>query len=101
MVVRPAELYEESYDRYFDLPYGTIGVMADIYADGDTLVLENLSIYPVAVDRVELGIRSVLAIRRLIEEDARQLGFSRLRITGMRLTGASPRRSVNVGRNLR
>jgi hypothetical protein len=45
------ELYGESYDRFFDLPEGKVGVLADIYVEGETLVLYNLSVYPVDHER--------------------------------------------------
>jgi hypothetical protein len=95
------ELFGESYDRYFDLPEGTVGVMADLYSDGDTLILENVLIYPRDVDNLAIGVRGVLSIRRQIDAGARKLGFAKLRMTGIRLTGASPRRLVDVPRRLK
>ncbi len=95
------ELFGESYDRYFDLPEGTVGVMADLYSDGDTLILENVLMYPRDVETLPIGVRGVLSIRRQIDSEARQLGFARLRMTGVRLTGASPRRPVDVPRRLK
>ena len=95
------KLYGESYDRFFELPEGIIGVMADIYANDESVLLENLLIYPVDHDELSIGVSNVLRIRRLIEADLRELGFTRFRITAGRLTGANPGHQVNVGRSLR
>jgi hypothetical protein len=94
------ELYGESYDRFFDLPEGKVGVLADIYVEGETLVLYNLSVYPVDHERLNAGVRNLLRIRRQMELDALLLGYKRIRITGKRLTGASPGREVDVKRRL-
>ena len=95
------EFLGKSYDRFYELPEGTIGVIADVYVDGQTVVLQDLSIYAVNHERLDIGVAKLLSIRRLIEADVRQLGYTGIRITGMRLTGASPRREVDVRRRLR
>lgn len=96
------ELLGRSYQRYYDFPEGRIGVMADIYVEEDAIELRNLMIYPVGVgvESLPIGVGQLLQVRRRIDDDARQLGFQRLRITADRLTGANPGRKVNVWRQL-
>lgn len=91
---------EKSYDRYFDFPEGMIGVMADLFEDGETLVLKDVAIYPRDTEFVAVGARQVREILHHVEEEARQLGFAKIRITAERLSGASPRRLVDIGRGL-
>jgi hypothetical protein len=93
-------LFAESYDRTFDLPEGQVAVMADIFVFGDLVELRDLSVYPVGEDVLSIGSEQVRQIYRKIEDYARQAGFTRLRITGERLSGASRGRMVRFERRL-
>jgi hypothetical protein len=94
------ELFAESYQRFFDLPTGRVGLMADIHAEGDLIELRDLILYPIGVETLELGVRQLLFIRRQIESDVRSMGYARLRITADRITGASPGRAVYLEETL-
>jgi hypothetical protein len=95
------ELLSESYQRFFDLPTGRVGAMADIHIDGDLIELRELIIYPIGREYLASGVRAMLGIRREIEADIRKMGFARLRITGHRISGASPGRIVDREAKLR
>jgi hypothetical protein len=94
------ELLAESYDRFFDLPMGRVGVMADIYVDGDWIELRDLIIYPIGAETLQAGVRYMLFVRRQIEMDIRTMGYTRLTITADRITGASPGRKVGIKETL-
>ena len=95
------ELFGESYDRYFDTGQGRIGVMADIYASGDTVELRDLVIYPEGpVRRLDVGPAAIRSIRRVVEAELRSMGYRELRITGDRLSGANPGKHVDRRRKL-
>jgi len=94
------ELLAESYDRFFDLPMGRVGVMADIYVEDDMIELRDLIIYPIGVERLQVGVGHMLLVRRQIEMDIRAMGYRRLTITADRITGASPGRKVGIKETL-
>jgi hypothetical protein len=58
------DLFAESYQRFFDLPEGRIGAMADIHTEGDLIELRDLILYPIGVEKLQLGVRQLLFIRR-------------------------------------
>jgi len=76
------ELFAESYQRFFDLPMGRVGAMADIHAEGDLIELRDLIIYPIGREHLAVGVRQMLVVRRLIELDIRKMGYIRLRSHG-------------------
>jgi hypothetical protein len=94
------DLYAESYRRFFDLPMGQVGAMADIHVEGDLVELRDLIIHPVGVAKLAVGLRYMLFIRRQIEADIRSAGYTRLRITGDRISGANPGRHVDLKEDL-
>jgi hypothetical protein len=94
------ELFAESYQRFFDLPTGRIGAMADIHVEGDLIELRDLILYPIGVEKLEIGVRQLLFVRRQIEIDVRGMGYVRLRITADRISGANPGRAVHLEEKL-
>lgn len=94
------ELFAESYQRFFDLSTGRVGVMADIHVEGDLIELRDLILYPIGVEKLEIGVRQLLFMRRQIEIDIRGMGYARLRITADRISGANPSRAVHLEEKL-
>jgi hypothetical protein len=94
------ELFAESYQRFFDLPMGRVGAMADIHVEGDLIELRDLILYPIGVEKLEIGVRQLLLVRRQIEIDVRRMGYVRLRITADRISGASSGRTVHLEEKL-
>ncbi len=80
---------------------GVLGVLVDVRIDGSTLELIEPSVYSGDGTRIYPGVRQMLQIARKIQELAKLEGFKRLRITGHRLTGATPGRNVFVERTIR
>jgi hypothetical protein len=94
------EMLAESYHRFFDLPMGRIGVMADIHVEDDLIELRDLIIYPIGVETLHAGVKQMLFVRREIEIEIRAMGYTRLTITGDRISGASPGRKVGLKETL-
>jgi hypothetical protein len=69
---------------------------AEPIAEGETLHLKDIAVYPRAADTADIGTRAVRMIRNRLATRARRAGFSKLRVTGTRLSGAKKGRSVDV-----
>jgi hypothetical protein len=74
--------------------------MADILVEDNRIELRDLIIYPVGVEKLQAGVRYMLFVRREIEMDIRAMGYTRLTITGDRISGASPGRKVSLKETL-
>jgi hypothetical protein len=90
--LRPGDLFEREYQT----PHGTIGLLAEIAVEGTTLHLSSVAIYPSEARKLEIGAREVLSIRNQLVDEIRRLGFERLRLTGRRFSGAAPGRRVEI-----
>jgi len=80
---------------------GLLDVLTEVRIDGSTLELTFPSVYSGDGTRIYPGVRQMLQIARQIQEVAKLQGFERLRITGYRLTGATPGRNVFIERTIR
>lgn len=69
---------------------------AETVISGRTLHLKDIAIYPRGAAGLQLGPREVMALRNQLAAEARAMGFEQLRITGTRLSGASPGKSVDI-----
>ncbi|HEY5331850.1 MAG TPA: hypothetical protein VIJ79_18365 [Acidobacteriaceae bacterium] len=74
--------------------------MADLNILGDVVEILELLIYPIDEEYIPIGTAKLRMIYREIASEVREAGYKRLRITGGRLTGASPGRRVDIGRKL-
>ncbi len=82
--------------RSFQTPQGEVEILAEIVVEDTAIHLDDVAIYPKGTDRLELGLHEVLAIRNALANELRQQGFDRLRISGMRYSGARPGKLVNL-----
>jgi hypothetical protein len=74
-----------------------VELLAEVAIDTGTLHLRDVAVYAVGSERATVGIRPlVVAARRELLPRLRAAGFTRLRITGVRLTGARPGRIVDL-----
>lgn len=74
-----------------------VELLAEVEIDGATLHLRDVAVFPVGVGRAVVGLRPlVTAARAELFPGIRAAGFTRLHVTGIRLTGARPGRIVDV-----
>jgi len=78
-----------------------VDVLADVQITGSRLELSYPAVYSGDGTRIYPGVRQMLQIARQIEGLAKLQGFEKLRMTGKRLTGATPGRSVLIERTIR
>ncbi len=90
-----------SYDQIIDTPVGQVALMADVYIMGDMVELKELSFYPIGREHLRLGTAKIREIYRQIEAELKAIGYKKIRITGHRVTGASPGRGIHLERRLR
>lgn len=91
----------ELYERSFDTPAGRIDVLAEIVVDGSTIELRDIAVYPRGAHRLTVAPGELLGWARLALAEMADAGFEQLRVTGTRLTGASPGRRVDLTIRLR
>lgn len=78
-----------------------IELLAEVEVSGATLHLRDVAVFPVGVDHAHVGLRPLMrAARSELFPVLRAAGFSRLRVTATRLSGASPGRIVDLTINL-
>jgi len=73
-------------------------VLAEIVITGSTIELRDIVVYPRDAVRLSVSPRELLGWARLAMADE---GFAELRVTGTRLTGASPGRRLDLTIRLR
>lgn len=84
------------FEWSIELGHATIELLAEPIAEGETLHLKDIAVYPRAADTADIGTRAVRMIRNRLATRARRADFSKLRVTGTRLSGAKKGRSVDV-----
>src|SRR5277367_5171057 len=95
-------LKNDLFEYRFETVAGTIGFLAEVEIDGDTLHLKDVAVYPIGSSTaVAAGTGEILKALRVLEGLAREQGFRRLRITGQRLSGANPGADVEIERSLK
>jgi hypothetical protein len=80
---------------------GLLDTMAETEVSGSTVILKDPAVYSGDGMRIHVGVRVMLEIVRQIEALAKLQGFTRLQLTGQRLSGATPGRSVYIDRRIR
>jgi len=80
---------------------GPLEMAAETVIDGRTLHLKDIAVYPKGAGSLQLGPREVMALRSQLAAEAKAMGFERLRITGTRLTGANPGKTVDIAIELK
>ena len=91
----------ELYERSFDTPAGQIDVLAEIVITGLTIELRDIVVYPSGAVRLTVSPGELLGWARLALAEIADEGFAELRVTGTRLTGASPGRRLELTIRLR
>lgn len=91
----------ELYERSFDTPAGQIDVLAEIVITGLTIELRDIVVYPTGAVRLTVSPGELLGWARLAVAEIADEGFAELRVTGTRLTGASPGRRLDLTIRLR
>jgi hypothetical protein len=78
-----------------------IEVLAEVVVAGDELQLRDIAIFPAGAEQASVGTAALLvALRRDLIPEIRAAGFRRLRITGTRLSGARPGRTLEISIDL-
>lgn len=74
-----------------------IEVLAEVVVLGQVLHLGDIAIFPTGTGQTSVGAAALMrALRRELIPQIRAEGFRRLRITGIRLSGARPGRTLDI-----
>ena len=78
-----------------------VELLAEVETAGTTVHLRDIAIYPVGMPTAQVGAAGLVrALRRALLPELRAAGFERVRITGTRLSGARPGRSLDISIDL-
>ena len=87
------------YERAIATPTGTVEVLAEIVVRvgvAGRLELRDIAIYPRGGDVLPVSPGELLGWAHLAVDEMRLAGFTEVRITGTRLSGARPGRRVDL-----
>ncbi len=82
------------FERVFGTSQGPVGLLGDAQVVDRTFTLRNIAVYPYGAGSLDIGIGSVRAGLRALQEELAGMGYEQLEISGTRLTGANPGREV-------
>lgn len=91
----------ELYERSFDTSAGPIDVLAEISVSGRLIELRDIVVYPRQTTPLSVAPGELLTWARLALHELADAGFNELRVTGTRLTGATPGRRLDLTIRLR
>jgi len=87
----------ELFERRYELGGTGVELLAEVEIDGTALHLKDIAIFPSGTGRARVGTAAVLrALRAELLAELGALGYTSVRITGTRLSGSSPGRSLDV-----
>jgi hypothetical protein len=84
------------WERSFETANGVVDVLAEVVVDGRRVELRNLAVYPRGHPRLSVPVAEVARWLKAVAAEARQAGFDELRLTGVRMSGATPGRRVDL-----
>ena len=82
--------------RTYQSSKGPVDLLAETHTEGKTLHLSGIAIYPRGDTKLELGMRELLRLKSQLTADVHALGYTKLHITGKRLTGAKPGKTPDL-----
>lgn len=77
------------FERTFQTAKGPVDLLAEIVVEGDTLILKDVVVFGRSASNLTGLTKEALAARTQLVEEARALGFKKLRITGQRVPSSS------------
>ena len=94
-VTRTAFRTGELFDRTVQTSKGPVGILAEVVVKGKTLHLKDIAIYPNGAERFNLGAKEMLKLLNQLVAEAKAAGFEKLRISGLRYSGANVGHTVD------
>lgn len=93
----PPPEHGELFERSYRIGNETVELLAEIAIDGPNLHLRDVAVFPAGSRRAAVGATAVLRVLRSeLLPELRSLGFTLVRITGTRLSGSGPGRSLDL-----
>jgi hypothetical protein len=77
------------FERTFQTPKGPVDLLAETVVEGDTLILNDVAVYGRSPSNLTGLTKEALAARTELIEEAKALGFKKLRITAQRVPNSS------------
>lgn len=86
----------EPFETTFQMSVGPIDVLAEVAVEGRTLGLHEIAVYPRGSTRSRVPTSELVGHVRSMLVGLAAEGFDVVRITGTRLSGASPGRRIDL-----
>ena len=77
------------FERTFQTARGPVDLLAETVVEGDTLILKDVVVYGRSTSNLTGLAKEALAARTQLIEEAKALGFKKLKITGQRVESSS------------
>lgn len=90
----------EDYETTIVAVNGPVGLLAEVEIAGSILTLKDVAIYPLDAVKLDVGVGAIKRLFRQVADEAKAEGFSQLRITATRYSGAHAGRVIDVIINL-
>jgi hypothetical protein len=95
----------ETVECSFPTAAGKVDFLAELSVAGDTVIFDNVCIYPRETLRIDAGriLRDILDQKRALEEAIRDLGWGAVELRGVRVANSSsavPGRTVRLTRRV-
>lgn len=87
----------ELFERRYLVRGVTVELLAEVEIEGTSIHLKDVAVFPAGATESRIGAAAVLGVlRRELLGELAALGFATVRITGTRLSGSSPGRSLDL-----
>ena len=90
----------QTFSKVFPSQKGWISVAAEVLLDGKTLYLKDVDFVPLETKWLPIGVAGNLAIRHALMARARQEGYTKIVIDGVRISGRNPNRLIHYERDV-
>jgi hypothetical protein len=87
----------ELFERRYDVAGAVVELLAEVEVAGPVIHLKDVAVFPTGASSASVGAAAVLRVlRRELLSELAALGYTTVRITGTRLSGASRGRSLDL-----
>ena len=87
----------ELFERSYQIGDEAVELLVEVEIDGSNLHLRDVAVFPAGSRRADVGATAVLRVLRSeLLPELRSFGFTLVRVTGTRLSGSGPGRSLDL-----
>jgi RHS repeat-associated protein len=90
------------FEQVVESPAGPVKIVGEVVVEGTKITIKNISIFSAETgQRINVGTGNMLRAVRSVLDGLKQAGYTEVRITGWRVSGANPGRIIDITKSLR